>query len=164
MIMINRRKYIFILGSLWCILGLFFIYLGVSYVCYSALICSFDPFYNTFVKTISAVTRSSEISAVFVICIGMLLGYLFGRNILSSFIKKDVKVICSYAPVLVLFKIYSFRYWFILSLFLFSSLYMAYMQLSYDINGFVKIIMGTSLINGSFCYYKHAFFAQTKKL
>lgn len=164
MVKLNRKKYLFLLASIWLIAGLFFVCLGVSLVCYSALVSSYDPFYNTFVKAITVVTRSSEAAAVVAICLGVLSGFFIGKNILSSSVKKDVKVICSYAPVLALFRFYSFRYWFFLGLSIFVSLYMAYLHISYDINGLVKIIIGTSLINGSFYYYKYAFFVQTRKL
>ena len=164
MIKIKRRKYLFLLGLIWLVVGLLFVYLGVSYVCYSALITSFDPFINMFVKKVSVITRGFDLAAIFIICFGVLIGLLFGRNFISKCVKKDIDAICLYAPVLALFRGYSIRYWLILGSFIFLSLYMAYMRLSYDINGFVKIFIGSSLINGAFYYFKVAFFSKVKSL
>ena len=154
------RRYLFILGLFWLIAGLFLTYFGAVFICYSTLFCSYQPLLNNFVKAIGFLTGSSEVTTIVVISLAILLGITVGRKLLSKSIKKDVKAICKCGTIVSVFRFYSYGFWLYICFFIFITQYSVCLDLSYDINGFIKMVFGVSLINAAFNYLKFSFSSQ----
>ena len=158
MIRIRRGGYIFFCGFIWLLIGFFLLVLGSKYILYSALLDGFDPSMNNFIKNLAVVTKGNEQAGVFLICIGLLIGYIIGKKSFSKSVAKIIDRVDNHClDKYSLFKIYSVRYWIILITFLFICLYLQFYEISHDLSGLINLIMGASLVNGSMHYFRSMF-------
>ena len=159
MLKVKSRTYIVFSGIIWLVAGFFQLIFGINILLYSVLGTQSDPI---FIQILSD-TRSKECTAVLLICFSLLMGYLLGKHFFAKSVSKIVYQILNFSYPLHLFRIYSLRYWMVLSLCFFSFLNLKHFEISYDISGSINMILGASLVIASLYYFRFAFALKKNK-
>ncbi|MFY7842439.1 MAG: hypothetical protein ACOVOR_00245 [Rhabdochlamydiaceae bacterium] len=149
---ISKSKAVAFSGLVWFILGFYLLIKGIRLVLEGALlakvnlplISSLKPFFPEPIQ-----------GALFIVCIGLLIGFIKGRFVLSKTVNRVMSRIHSFDDTVNMWKMYDSRYLILLlSMFLIGML-MKVIPVPQDILALIDISVGSALINGFLIYFRH---------
>ncbi len=94
-------------------------------------------------------------SALFLISLGLLVGFIKGRMILIKTVKRVVHRIMSLPDPLLITQMYDKKYLILLCLMMAMGMSLKRLHLPSDILGTIDVAIGSALINGSLLYIRH---------
>jgi uncharacterized protein YneF (UPF0154 family) len=149
--MAKATTWIFLSGLIWTLVGFFLLSKGLTLVVYS-LQADYTPFLAYFSSKVS----SKESAVLLLICLALFIGYIKGRFILLKTVKRVVKRILSLTPPIKIKEVYSRSYLILLLSMTFIGVSVKFLPIAQDIRGFIDLIIGAALLNGSLLYYRFA--------
>ena len=96
----------------------------------------------------------SQDAAIWLIAVGLFVGFLKGRFILSRTVKRVTAHIAALSEPVHFLEIYPKSYWILLGCMIGIGVLMRYTPT--DVRGFIDVAVGSALINGSILYFKAA--------
>lgn len=150
--MIKAPTWIFLSGLIWSIVGFYLLSKGLTLVVYS-LQADYTPFLAYF----SSKVQTEETAILLMISIALFIGYIKGRFVLLKMVKRVVERILTLTPPIKIKELYSKSYLALLFTMVFIGISVKFLPISQDISGFIDLIIGAALLNGSLLYYRFAF-------
>jgi len=108
-----------------------------------------------FTPKLVSLAGSAQQVALILVCIGLLVGYLKGRFVLSKTASRVISSIVSQPNPLPLTSIYPRSYLILLSSMIALGLSLKWISMPYDLKGVIDIAIGSALTNGSAFYFRH---------
>lgn len=154
MLLCKHRTIIFFSGTTWFIAGVFLLILGLRFLMVSL---SFSPntIHFSLLNMFGSEQNVRENGAIFLITFALILGFLKGKYILSKSAFREINRISLLPNPISIKHFYSKKYYFIFSTMLLLGMLMRHLPISYDTRGFIDVIIGSALLQGSLFYFKH---------
>ena len=99
---------------------------------------------------------SAQQASTVVIALGLLIGWLKGRFVLSKTVKRVVDGIAILKTPIRTHQVYSRKYWILIASMIALGMSLRILPIPVDIRGFVDIAVGSALIQGSLLYFRAA--------
>lgn len=144
----SHVKLIFISGTMWLIIGISLLQLGISFLMQG--LHEPRPLMNFF----GLFARSAPEAAIAIIALCLYVGVLKGRFVLQKSAVKNVQRICCLPNPVSVHKIYSAKYYLLLAFMVLLGISLKYIGLPTDIRGAIDVAVGAALINGALSYYR----------
>lgn len=143
----------FLSGIIWITIGIFLLRLGLDFLFGpQSTIHSTTPLIDLFKGLIG-----HKEAAVAIAAIGLYIGFLKGKHVLSKAASKGIERILSLPDPTPIHKIYSLKYYLLIGAMILLGLSLKYLGVPTDIRGAVDIAVGSALINGSIKYFRTGF-------
>lgn len=154
MFKVSHTTLIVISGLIWLGVGCLLLSLGLNFLVASFLKdqTSAHPLLDLVAPYLGGV----EQSALFLVVVGLLIGYLKCRYIFSKTVQKGVDRILQLPNPVSISQIYTKKYYILLGSMMVLGFLVKFVAL--DIRGTVDIIIGAALINGAMLYFRRAFY------
>lgn len=136
----SHRTLIILSGALWLAVGLYLLPLGIRFLTESDL---------------NLLGIKGETAAMILIAIALAFGYGKSKAVFSKVVQRGVDNIRSLPKEAPLTAVYTKKYLILLGVMMFLGVAMRWFPLS--IRGFVDVVVGSALINGSILYFRKAF-------
>ena len=143
--------WIFLSGLIWTIAGFFLLSKGLTLVVYSL-----QGDHTPFLTYLSSKVASRESAVLLLVSLALFIGYIKGRFVLLKTVKRVVERILSLTPPIKTREVYSTSYFLLLLSMICIGISVRFLPVAQDISGFIGIILGAALLNGSLLYYRFA--------
>lgn len=146
-------------GVLWMSIGILLLLKGFGYLLHPSpeLTPSLLPYLSSFGKDASQ-------APLFLVSIGLVIGFIKGRFILAKTASRVIKKIESLPNPCPILSVYSPTYLILLGSMVFLGMLFKWLPIAYDIKGVIDVAIGSALTNGSAFYFRHFADARRKKL
>jgi hypothetical protein len=146
----KHQTWIRLSGLIWLFAGCSLMYKGLAFLAEAAFdshsLCS--KMQNTF--------GTSQKAATALMALGLMIGFLKGRFVLSKTVQRMVFRIQE-LPLPIRFKlVYPRSYWLLIGCMMGLGILLKYLPIPVDIRGTIDIAIGSALINGALLYFKAA--------
>lgn len=150
MLKFSHKTLICISGLVWFAVGIWLLNLGLNFLLagksgYYPLLTSLAPYFG-----------GTEVSALALICVALIIGLLKGRHVLGKSARQGIARIRTFANPMSLASLYSAKYYILLAVMIGLGISMKWIGLPEDIRGFVDVAIGSALINGAMVYFRGA--------
>lgn len=163
--MLRHRYAIVLSGLIWLATGVFLLNKGLGFLVaagHAALSQNAESF--SLILLFSPLFGTPEKSALFLLCVGLLVGFIKGRFVLKKTVKRVVKRIRSYPSPISLKQLYSKGYYILLGCMMLMGMLFKVLPIPLDVKGFIDFTIGSALINGSMLYFRAAFVSEPSYL
>ena len=143
---IKHRSWVAFSGFVWFAVGVSLLYKGLQLVTQAVN----EP--GSFCRKFN----DAQQCATILIAVGLLLGFVKGRLILSKTVKRVVSRIASLPLPIRMGQVYSKSYWFLIGGMVLLGMSFKYLPIPIDIRGAVDVAIGSALINGAMLYFRAA--------
>ncbi len=149
---LNHFKLILFSGLIWFGIGIYLLSLGMHFIVDTATgeINSTSPLMATFFP----IAGSREQAGMLLIVIGLLIGFLKGRYVLSKTVQRVVQRIISLPLPIKLLQVYGVRYLALIAVMLLLGMSLKWFKLPLDVRGVVDVAIGSALMNGALGYFR----------
>lgn len=146
----KHRAWITLSGFLWFMIGVSLVYKGLHFITLAAfqtdsLCFRWQKFFGTAQQT-----------ATVLIAIGLLIGFIKGRFVLSKTVNRVVKRIVSLPLPIRLRDAYARSYWLLIAGMVALGMSFRFLPLPIDVRGTIDLAIGSALINGAMLYFRAA--------
>lgn len=149
---IGHRLGIFVSGFVWLLIGLFLMYKGIFYTVFSKL--TYSPEAYPLIRAVAFVTKNHEIATLILVFIALVLGLLKGRIALAKTANRTVKRLLAIPAPLSIKDLFPISYIALVMAMMLLGMSLKFLQIPFDIRGFIDIAVGSGLINGAVVYFK----------
>ena len=153
---LSHRSLIAIAGSLWFIVGLALLSLGLKLIVNTAKAPDAVEAPHAFLHHLARYVGTKESAAVFLIAICLFVGYLKGRFVLVKSVKRVVHRILSLKAPTSVTNIYPLPMYLLIGLMMGMGLLIKALNMPHDVRGAIDVAVGAALINGGLIYYRYA--------
>lgn len=140
-------------GALWLFVGILLLTKGIGL---TILMVRFpdlsSPFFSVFASKIS----SHEQAALLFVALGLLIGFMKGRFVLSKTVERVVLRIVSFPSPVAFKDVYTMQYYLLIGAMMSLGMLLKWVLIPPDIKGFIDVAIGSALINGAALYFRHA--------
>ncbi|MBY0529473.1 MAG: hypothetical protein K2P51_04705 [Rhabdochlamydiaceae bacterium] len=140
-------------GLLWFGIGIFLMTLGLNFIVEAAANKETPSF---LIRTFTKLAGNQEQSALFLIVIGLALGFIKGRVVLAKSAARVVKRILSLPNPVPLSQAYGKGYLMLIAGMVMLGMSLKWLQLPLDFRGLIDVAIGSALMNGAIAYIRHA--------
>ncbi len=148
---VGRNTAIAFSGILWMGVGILLLVKGFSLVL-SPGVGERSGFLFFYAKKLAG---NSQQAALLLICLGLFLGFLKGKMILSKTAKRVIQKIQDLPSPAPFFSLYSKSYLLLLASMMMLGFVFKWVPLSFDIKAVVDVAVGSALTNGASFYFRH---------
>ncbi len=149
---LSHFKVILFSGLVWFGIGIYLLSLGMHFIVDTATgaVNSTSPLIGAF----SLIAGSREQASILLIVIGLLIGYLKGRYVLSKTVQRVVQRIILLPLPMKLSKVYGVRYLALIVVMVLLGMSLKWFKLPLDMRGLVDVAIGSGLMNGALAYFR----------
>jgi len=108
-----------------------------------------------FTPKLVSLAGSPQQAALILVCVGLFVGYLKGRFVLSKTANRVIARIVSLPNPLPISSIYPKSYLILLGTMIALGMSLKWISMPYDLKGMIDIAIGSALTNGSAFYFRH---------
>ena len=151
----RKRSFAMIIfsGTLWMSVGVLLLSLGLSLL---NNIIALPAGNYPLASLLSSYAISTEVCAILLIALGLLIGYFKATRVLHKIVKRNVDIINSLPTGASFTKVFGLRYWLLIALMMALGMGIRFFGVPDDIRGLIDVAVGAALINGSMAYYRSA--------
>lgn len=131
----SKKAWIFVSGLIWVAAGFMLLYKGLRFLS-------------------DGVDAQNQARATWLIAVGLLIGFIKGRFILSKTVRRLVLRIVSLEQPIRAKDVYPMSYWILLSSMMAMGFLLRYVPLEW--RGCIDVAIGSALLNGSLLYFRAA--------
>jgi hypothetical protein len=141
-------------GALWLGVGLYLLPLGIHFLLSGAK--QPEPHMYLY-QLFASIGVRGEQAALLLIAVGLGLGHLKSKAVLSKAVDKGVRHIQSLPLKAPLYAVYTPKYLLLLAGMVLLGMSLKFFHVPFDIRGLVDVAIGSALINGSMLYFRKSF-------
>lgn len=157
MLKFSHAKMITFSGLVWFVIGFYLLELGLSLLVGNLNVGSdVTRESHPLLHALAPYLGSIEMTALALVVVALLIGYLKGRYVLGKSAKRGADRLKAMDSPIHITKIYSPTYYLLLGGMVCLGISIKYFGLSNDIRGWIDVIIGSALINGAMIYFKIA--------
>jgi hypothetical protein len=142
----KRKNWIVITGISWLCMGVWLLYKGLSLISKSLVLK--DSYIHRW--------DNPEQAATYLMAIGLLVGFLKGRLVLSKTVKRITKRIYSLQAPVGFKDAFPVSYWLLIGFMMTLGMGLKFLPISIDIKGAIDVAIGSALVNGAMLYFRTA--------
>ena len=146
----KHRTWVFLSGFVWLTVGIFLLYKGLHFV--SAATLRSDSLSFKF----QGLFGSPSQAGTGIVALGLLIGFVKGRFVLSKTVKRVVGRIHSLALPISFSSVYAPSYWILIGSMVALGFAMRFLPIPLDARGLIDIAIGSALVNGAMLYFRAA--------
>lgn len=145
----KQKNWIFVSGLVWIGAGVMLLYKGLRFVAEGTQLegSLSDQFRGVF--------GSPEQAGTGLIAIGLLLGFIKGRFVLSKTARRVMARILALSPPIHFSQVYAPSYWLLIAGMVGLGMSLRFLPFPVDGRGVVDIAIGSALIHGAMFYFRH---------
>lgn len=148
----KQRGWIAFSGFIWFFIGSFLLYKGLNFLSQAVVLP--DSFCSRF-------EEPGHVATV-LIAVGLIVGFLKGRFVLSKTVKRIVTRI-SALPLPIRFKdVYPKSYWILIGSMVALGMTLRFLPISIEVRGTIDVAIGSALVNGAMLYFRAILRAEEK--
>lgn len=155
MFKIRHSKMIGISGVIWLSIGFMLLSMGINFIVESILKENGRLASRPVLDFFATFSGELETAAIILIAMGLLVGFLKGRVILSKTVARTVERTLAMPNPAPLSQIYPRSYYILLGSMILIGFVVKF--LPFDVRGFVDVAIGSALINGAMLYFRAAY-------
>ncbi len=138
-------------GMTWLGVGILLLFKGFSLILTpQPLGCS-----TLFLPKLISLAGSVQQASLILVCIGLVIGFLKGRFVLSKTAKRVIERIVSLPNPCSIVSVYPKPYLILLASMITLGMSLKWISMPYDLKGLIDIAIGSALTNGSAFYFRH---------
>ena len=146
----KQRTYIALSGFLWIASGTFLLYKGLHFIneathSQDSLCYRWQTFFG-----------SPQQAATILMGIGLLVGYLKSRFVLSKTVRRVSSRIASLSEPIRFVDAYSKSYWILIAAMVGLGVSFRFLPISVDLRGMIDVAIGSALVNGAMLFFRAA--------
>lgn len=146
----KHRSWIALSGFLWFVIGVSLLYKGLRFITDAAFQA------DSLCYRMQGIFGTPQQAATSLIAVGLLIGFIKGRFVLSKTVRRVVGRIAS-LPLPIRFQdAYAPSYWFLIAGMVALGVSFRFLPIPLDIRGTIDLAIGSALINGSMLYFRAA--------
>lgn len=146
----KHRSWIAITGFVWLLIGSFLLYKGLHLI-YSGTLLS-----NSLCFYLSGFFGTPEQAGTILIALGLFIGFIKGRFVLSKTVHRVATRIGRLALPLRFSEIYAASYWILIFSMVALGMSLRFLPILIDVRGLIDVAVGSALLNGSMLYFRFA--------
>lgn len=157
MVKLRHATLVMISGLVWLAVGCFLLPLGLKLLvesAYHAPLTTGNPY--PFIESLAPYLGGVQEAALFIIVMGLFIGYSKGKYVLGKSVKRSVTRIKSFPNPTSLANLYSKGYYLLFGSMVLLGMSIKWLGLSNDIRGAIDVAVGSALINGAVQYFRLA--------
>lgn len=151
---LSKTLWITISGVIWLIVGIGLLTLGLNFIVHKAQIDFQET--TSLIAKITPLAGSRQQAALLLITLGLVIGFIKGRFVLTKTVRRVVERIMSRQPPIRFSEVYSRGYLLLIGGMILMGLSMKWLGLPEDIRGLVDVAIGSALMNGASAYFRVA--------
>jgi hypothetical protein len=155
MLKFKHSTLIIIGGTLWMVMGIFLMNMGLRLIAEKSAIIVYTQ-ESGVLQFLSSIFGGIQEAAVGMIGVSLAVGYFKGRFVLAKTVAKMVARIRTFKSPVSLHLIYAPKFYILIALMMGLGFLFRVLQVPHDVRGMVDIAVGAALINGSVLYFKQA--------
>ena len=149
----SHRTWIVISGLIWLAVGVLLLTKGLVYTVGSVTTLNEPSAVLSFVLNF---TGTVEQAALFLISLGLLVGFVKGRYVLVKTVRRVVHRILAQGSPIHWKDVYSRGYYTILFSMMLLGMLFKWLPIGLVVKGFIDVAIGSALINGALLYFREA--------
>lgn len=158
----KHRAYIAFSGFLWFISGVMLLYKGLHLISGAAF--QADSLCAAWCAKWQGFFGTPQQAGTVFIGIGLLLGFIKGRFVLSKSVGRVVSRIASLPPHFRFVDAYSRSYWILIACMVGLGMSFRFLPIPVDLRGTVDVAIGSALVNGAMLFFRAARTFQSAKV
>lgn len=151
----SHSTMITISGIIWLAIGCMLLSLGLNFIVESILKDNLLTMQRPIIDFFGSFLGGPDQGALMAIVLALLIGFAKGKFVFKKTVGRTVARICALPNPAPITQIYAKSYYLLLALMFFLGYIVRFLPL--DVRGFVDVIIGSALINGSMLYFRQAF-------
>jgi hypothetical protein len=156
---LSKRTWLIISGIKWLGIGVMLLTKGLRLITSAAEQISVEA---PLIKAFQSFAGSRHQSALLIICLGLFIGFIKGRTVLSKTVGRIADRINLHPGSLSLKEAYDQKYWIVIGLMMGLGMMFKFLPISIDIRGGIDVAIGSALINGAMLYFRRIVAPQEK--
>ncbi len=144
----NALKVLVMSGVVWFGVGIALLTAGMKWILGSM------AYPSLWMKRLSLLAGGQEEGAFFLIIIGLLIGFIKGRWVLSKTVQRVVRKVEALEAPFAISSVYGKGYFFLIAGMMGLGMSLRWFQVPLDIRGFVDVAVGSALMNGALLYVR----------
>lgn len=149
---LSHATWILFTGAVWFAIGSLLLSKGLGFI---ILAFHFPDTASSLMASLNAVAGPGYQAALFIIFLGLLIGFFKGKFVLAKTVERVVSHIRSFPSPVALKNAYTPRYFILIALMMCLGMAFKWLPLKLDIKGFIDVAIGSALINGAVLYFRH---------
>lgn len=153
MMKLSHSKLIFISGLVWLAIGLFLLPLGMRLLLGAAFAIAVP---TPLLTPLAPLVGGAQQAALFIVVIGLLIGYTKGRFVLAKSVRRSIARILTFSNPTSIANLYSRGYYMLMALMICMGMAIKWFGLPDDVRGLIDVAVGAALIQGAMLYFRLA--------
>jgi len=149
----SQTQWIVFSGALWLFVGILLLTKGLGLI---ILTVHFPNLSSAFFSTMASKIASRDQAALLFVTIGLLVGFMKGRFVLSKTVERVVLRIVSFPNPVAFKDVYTKQYYLLIGGMMSLGMLLKWIPIPPDVKGFIDVAIGSALINGAVLYFRHA--------
>lgn len=154
MLKVSHSMLVMISGLVWLAVGSFLLPLGLKLLVTSAALGQIDAY--PLLSWMSSHVGGAQNAALILITLGLIIGQLKGRKVLSKSIHRSVKRIKTFPNPTSITNLYGYGYLILFASMIALGISIRYFGVPNDIRGLIDVAVGAALVQGSILYFREA--------
>lgn len=146
----KHRAWIAFSGFVWLAIGTYLLYKGLRLISEATLSSASLCFH------LKDVFGTSQQVGVFLIAMGLLIGFLKGRFVLSRTVHRISMRIANLSLPIRFADVYPSSYWILIVSMIALGVSLRFLPILIDVRGLIDVAIGSALVNGSMLYFRFA--------
>ncbi len=152
---LTHSKLLAISGLIWLSIGALLLKLGIQFILFGWTATRFsDEGYSSLFPYLSQSLAGYENACLLLVALGILVGYVKGNVVMRKAAQRAYARISELPNPAPLFSIYSRANYIILAIMMGLGLTMKFLDISYDVRGFIDTAVGIALIQGAIHFFR----------
>ena len=149
---LSKRTWFIISGVKWLGIGVMLLMKGLRLLAFAA---DQSTIAAPVIKSFLSFAGNRHQGALLIICLGLFIGFVKGRTVLSKTVNRIANRIHLHTDGLTLKQVYDRRYWIMIGLMMGLGMMFRFLPIPVDIHGGIDVAIGSALINGAMLYFRH---------
>ncbi len=152
---LNHFKLIILSGLMWLGIGGYLLSLGMNFIVRTAELGAAET--ASLIARFAPIAGSREQAALLLVVIGLLIGFIKGRYVLSKTAKRLVQKIISLPAPIKLSQVYGVKYLGLIGVMVLLGMSMKWFHIPTEVRGLIDVAVGSALMNGALFYFRSGF-------
>ena len=148
----SHIKWMVFSGAIWFAIGISLLSLGMKWI----VSISTGTEHSSLITAASSIAGNREQGALLLIVIGLMIGFLKGKYVLSKTVQRMVQRIVSLPAPARLSQVYGVGYLGLILVMMLLGMGLRWLHVPLDIRGVIDIAVGSALMNGALNYFRSA--------
>ena len=153
---LNRKTLVILSGTLWLLVGISLLQLGLGYLVGSTVPESTFANSAILLPVLSGMTNGAENAAIFVVCLSLAVGYSKGRFVLAKTVKRVVGRLEPLKGKVPVSAVFGPGYLALIGFMMGLGMMMKFLGVPADLRGGIDVAVGSALIHGAILYFRSA--------